>query len=78
MLTGTASLEYYCRSSYHGYWAKDIWALNDAFGTEADLIELSAALHQRGMVRNISLLDAWRWSPGENALTLRPVLVSHG
>ncbi|KAM7214680.1 Glycoside hydrolase superfamily [Rhypophila decipiens] len=36
-------------SSYHGYWARDIWSLNPAFGTSADLAALSAALHARGM-----------------------------
>ncbi|KAL2269917.1 hypothetical protein VTJ83DRAFT_2101 [Remersonia thermophila] len=36
-------------SSYHGYWAKDIWSLNSAFGTEQDLKDLSSALHSRGM-----------------------------
>ncbi|KAH8593274.1 alpha-amylase [Bisporella sp. PMI_857] len=36
-------------SSYHGYWAKNINTLNSAFGTEADLIALSAAIHARGM-----------------------------
>ncbi|KAK0730547.1 glycoside hydrolase superfamily [Lasiosphaeris hirsuta] len=36
-------------SSYHGYWAQDIWSLNSAFGSEADLEALSAALHARGM-----------------------------
>ncbi|KAK3945256.1 glycoside hydrolase family 13 protein [Diplogelasinospora grovesii] len=35
--------------SYHGYWAQDIYALNSAFGTEADLAALSTALHARGM-----------------------------
>lgn len=39
-----------CSSSYHGYWAKDIWALNAAFGDENDLVELSAELHARDMV----------------------------
>ncbi|OIW34382.1 glycoside hydrolase family 13 protein [Coniochaeta ligniaria NRRL 30616] len=36
-------------SSYHGYWAQDIWSLNPSFGTAADLTALSAALHARGM-----------------------------
>ncbi|KAK4235791.1 hypothetical protein C8A03DRAFT_46130 [Achaetomium macrosporum] len=36
-------------SSYHGYWAQDIWAVNPAFGTEADLAELARALHDRNM-----------------------------
>lgn len=47
----------YCRSSYHGYWAEDIWALNSAFGTEADLAELSSALHARGMVSAYARCD---------------------
>lgn len=37
-------------SSYHGYWQTDIDSLNSAFGTEADLQNLAAALHARGMV----------------------------
>lgn len=36
-------------SSYHGYWAQDIWSLNPSFGTASDLIALSTALHSRGM-----------------------------
>lgn len=37
-------------SSYHGYWAQDIYSLNSAFGSAADLQALSAALHARDMV----------------------------
>ena len=37
-------------SSYHGYWAQDIYSLNAAFGSASDLKALSAALHARGMV----------------------------
>ncbi|KAJ0121021.1 glycosylhydrolase family 13-2 [Diaporthe amygdali] len=36
-------------SSYHGYWAQNIYAVNSAFGTSSDLVALSAALHSRGM-----------------------------
>ncbi|KAL1883834.1 hypothetical protein VTK73DRAFT_7622 [Phialemonium thermophilum] len=36
-------------SSYHGYWAQDIWDVNPAFGTSVDLVALSDALHARGM-----------------------------
>ncbi|WPJ58090.1 hypothetical protein SMAC4_08465 [Sordaria macrospora] len=36
-------------SSYHGYWASDIWSLNPSFGTADDLKALSKALHDRGM-----------------------------
>ncbi|CAD0112971.1 unnamed protein product [Aureobasidium uvarum] len=37
-------------SSYHGYWAQDIYAVNTNFGSAADLVSLSDALHKRGMV----------------------------
>ncbi|EGZ77653.1 alpha-amylase A precursor [Neurospora tetrasperma FGSC 2509] len=36
-------------SSYHGYWASDIWSLNPSFGTADNLKGLSKALHDRGM-----------------------------
>ncbi|KAB5522819.1 glycoside hydrolase family 13 protein [Coniochaeta sp. 2T2.1] len=36
-------------SSYHGYWAQDIYSLNPSFGTADDLKALSSALHARGM-----------------------------
>ncbi|KAK0656422.1 glycoside hydrolase superfamily [Cercophora newfieldiana] len=36
-------------ASYHGYWADDIWRLNEAFGTEADLLALGRELKRRGM-----------------------------
>ena len=36
--------------AYHGYWTQKINSLNENFGTETDLINLSAALHARGMV----------------------------
>ncbi|KAK6609509.1 alpha amylase [Botrytis cinerea] len=36
-------------SSYHGYWAQNIYQVNPNFGTAADLKALSAALHARGM-----------------------------
>ncbi|KAF4633064.1 hypothetical protein G7Y89_g5062 [Cudoniella acicularis] len=35
--------------AYHGYWAQDIYSINSNFGSSADLIALSAALHARGM-----------------------------
>jgi glycosidase len=37
-------------SSYHGYWAQDIYEVNTNFGSAADLVSLSEALHKRGMV----------------------------
>ncbi|KLT46106.1 alpha-amylase [Cutaneotrichosporon oleaginosum] len=35
--------------SYHGYWASNMFELNSRFGTPQDLLDLSDALHQRGM-----------------------------
>lgn len=35
--------------AYHGYWQKDLYSLNAHFGTHQDLLDLSAALHKRGM-----------------------------
>lgn len=33
----------------HGYWAQDLYSLNEHFGTPDDLKDLSAELHARGM-----------------------------
>lgn len=38
---------------YHGYWAQDIYAVNTNFGAASDLVALSAALHDRGMVSSV-------------------------
>ncbi|KAK2032536.1 alpha-amylase [Colletotrichum zoysiae] len=35
--------------AYHGYWARDIYALNRRFGTKQDLKDLIKAVHARGM-----------------------------
>ncbi|KAL4935157.1 hypothetical protein BDV06DRAFT_229085 [Aspergillus oleicola] len=35
--------------AYHGYWVQDMYSLNPHFGTHEDLLELSQALHNRGM-----------------------------
>jgi len=35
--------------AYHGYWLADPWRVEPTFGTEADLRELSDALHARGI-----------------------------
>uniref|UniRef100_A0A7S3N697 alpha-amylase n=1 Tax=Euplotes harpa TaxID=151035 RepID=A0A7S3N697_9SPIT len=34
---------------YHGYWATDLYSLNENFGTEQDFKDLVTALHNRGM-----------------------------
>ncbi|KAJ7037368.1 glycoside hydrolase family 13 protein [Mycena alexandri] len=35
--------------AYHGYWTKDLYALNSNFGTEQDLKDLVDAVHKLGM-----------------------------
>ncbi|KAJ5167850.1 alpha-amylase [Penicillium canariense] len=35
--------------AYHGYWPLDLYSLNSHFGTSQDLLDLSNALHSRGM-----------------------------
>ncbi|KAE8382485.1 glycoside hydrolase superfamily [Aspergillus bertholletiae] len=35
--------------AYHGYWPLDLYSLNSKFGTHQDLLDLSAAVHSRGM-----------------------------
>lgn len=37
-------------TSYHGYWQQNLYEVNAAFGSVADLKALSTALHNRGMV----------------------------
>jgi alpha-amylase len=34
---------------YHGYWADDFYAVDERFGSEADLAALVAAAHERGL-----------------------------
>ncbi|EJT98061.1 alpha-amylase [Dacryopinax primogenitus] len=36
-------------TAYHGYWPENIYALNDAFGSDSDLRSLINAVHSRGM-----------------------------
>ncbi|KAI5210720.1 putative alpha-amylase [Aureobasidium subglaciale] len=43
-------------SSYHGYWAQDIYAVNTNYGTAADLVSLSDALHDRGMFLMVDIV----------------------
>lgn len=43
-------------SAYHGYWAQNINEVNTNFGTEADLIALSAALHAKGMYLMVDIV----------------------
>ncbi|KAJ2901457.1 hypothetical protein MKZ38_001845 [Zalerion maritima] len=35
--------------AFHGFWAQDIWSINNHFGTEDDLKELADELHSRDM-----------------------------
>ncbi|KAI5242421.1 alpha-amylase [Aureobasidium subglaciale] len=42
--------------SYHGYWAQDIYQVNTNFGSAADLVSLSKALHDRGMYLMVDIV----------------------
>ncbi|KAJ5632125.1 alpha-amylase [Penicillium lividum] len=35
--------------AYHGYWPLDLYSLNSRFGSKQDLLDLSKAVHDRGM-----------------------------
>lgn len=52
------------RDPYHGYWPKDIYALNENFGTEEDLLSLSDAIHARGMYLMLDIVANHMASPG--------------
>lgn len=36
-------------ASYHGYWAKDFFETNKAFGTEDDFTKLIETAHEKGI-----------------------------
>lgn len=42
--------------AYHGFWAQDIYSLNEHFGTEDDLLALSEEIHKRGMYLMIDVV----------------------
>jgi alpha-amylase len=42
--------------AYHGFWAQDIYSLNEHFGTEDDLLDLSEEIHKRGMYLMIDVV----------------------
>lgn len=42
--------------AYHGYWTRDTTKLNSHFGTEADLLALTSALHSRGMYLMVDIV----------------------
>lgn len=41
---------------YHGFWSLDVESLNDNMGTKQDLLDLSQALHDRGMYLMVDLV----------------------
>lgn len=42
--------------AYHGYWAQNIYNVNSNFGTAADLVALSDALHKAGMYLMVDIV----------------------
>ncbi|KAK2058344.1 glycoside hydrolase [Colletotrichum caudatum] len=55
--------------AYHGYWARDINALNRRFGTKQDLKDLIRAVHARGMYFMLDVAPNHMGpQPGQNSL----------
>lgn len=42
--------------AFHGYWVTNFYALNENFGTEQDLKDLSKAVHDRGMLLMVDVV----------------------
>lgn len=42
--------------AYHGYWAQNIYQVNTNFGSAADLLALSEALHNAGMYLMVDIV----------------------
>lgn len=42
--------------AYHGYWAQNIYGVNTNFGSAADLVALSEALHSAGMYLMVDIV----------------------
>lgn len=55
---------------YHGFWTQDVTTLNPNMGTEQDLLDLSQALHDRGMYLMVDLvLNNFAYAgPGEDTV----------
>jgi alpha-amylase len=47
----------WCSSGYHGYWVQDFYKIDHRFGSEADLLAVSRALHAHG--RCLIILTDW-------------------
>jgi len=50
--------------AYHGYWATNIYEVNTNFGSAADLVKLSSALHARGMYLMVDIAPNHMGYPG--------------
>lgn len=48
-VTTMRSKPFFQWGAFHGYWVEDLATLEPRFGTEAELVELAAALHKRHM-----------------------------
>lgn len=46
---------------YHGYWASNLDEINQYFGSSADLLAVSAALHARGMCTSRACMRYMRY-----------------
>nr|VVW88905.1 unnamed protein product [Nymphaea colorata] len=41
---------------YHGYWGRNLYKLNDHFGSEQDFIDLVSACHERNILVMVDVL----------------------
>ncbi|KAH7908790.1 glycoside hydrolase family 13 protein [Hygrophoropsis aurantiaca] len=58
--------------AYHGYWTQDLTTVNSHFGSQADLKNLSASLHSKGMYLMMDIVVNHMVSPRPlNATALR-------
>lgn len=55
--------------AYHGYWQDDLYDVNPEYGTSQDLVDLSTALHDRGMYLMLDVVaNHFAWTGANNSV----------
>ena len=57
---------------YHGYWAKDLYTINEHFGTEVDLADLIDKAHDLGLLVMVDVVTNHMGQGMENLPELSP------
>ena len=57
---------------YHGYWAKDLYTINEHFGTEVDLADLIDKAHDLGLLVMVDVVTNHMGQGMENLPELTP------